>query len=64
MTTHEKVLYLKEKGFTISHLAKMVKCSPSTLNNWVRGASQISLRLQEDIEDAIETIKEDVKMCE
>lgn len=53
MTTREKMLFLKENGFSATKIAKMVKCSPSTVNNWLNGITNISLRLEEDIEMAI-----------
>lgn len=56
MTTREKVLYLKENGITITHIAKITKCAPQTLNNWIKGERTISARLEEDLEQAIETI--------
>lgn len=56
MTTQEKMRYLKTHGFSVSYIAKVVKCAPSTLNNWVSGATAISLRLEEDVEAAIQEL--------
>lgn len=64
MTTYEKVLQLKQNGVSISYIAKVAKCSPSTINNWLRGATSLSLRLEEDINDAIRKIKEAIMEVE
>lgn len=53
MITREKIIYLKENGVSISHIARLVKCSPSTLTNWMKGYTELSERLNEDVENAI-----------
>lgn len=56
MTTLEKLIYLKEHGTSLTYIAKKAKCSPQTLTMWIKGKSNISLRLEEDIIEVINVL--------
>lgn len=56
MTTREKVIYLKQHGTTVAYLAKQVNCAAQTLTQWVKGDKQISMRLERDVEIAIQAL--------
>lgn len=53
MTTYEKLCILKEKGVSLTYLAKMVGCAPQTITQWALGSRAISQRLEKDLEIAI-----------
>lgn len=58
MTTREKVNSLKDNGISASHIARLVKCSPSTIINWAKGQTELSARLEEDVNIAIKELAE------
>lgn len=58
MTTLEKVLFLKNNGVSITFLAKLAECAPQTLNNWVKGNTTISVRMEKSIIQGIEKFME------
>lgn len=66
MTTKERLLYLIDRGFTITELARRAKCSKSTLGRWLRGETNLSMRLERDVKieinkllQELDVIKED-----
>lgn len=58
MTTREKMFFLRDNGVSTAQIARMARCSPSTINNWMRGQTKISIRLEESIDNAIEELAE------
>ena len=68
MTTKERLSYLVDRGFTVTELARRVECSKSTLGRWLRGETNLSARLERDVNKGInqlllelDMIKEDNK---
>lgn len=49
MTTKDKLSFLVSRGMTISEFARRVNCNKNTLSQWLRGVSNISSRLEKDI---------------
>ena len=59
MTLKEKIQKMLNLGFTCGQLGKICKCHGTTLSSWLRGASNISNRMEESIENHIQSfIKE------
>lgn len=56
MTTQEKLLFLKEQGITFTKIAKEVKCTTATLAQYAKGTRNISLRLEKDVDNAIQEL--------
>lgn len=61
MNTLEKLIYLKEHGTSLTYIAKKAKCSPQALTMWIKGKSNISLRLEEDIIEAIKILVQEME---
>lgn len=66
MTTKEKVLFLLEKGFSISQVAKICDYHPSTFSKWLSGVNAVSNKFEKNINqclfdfvDELQKIKED-----
>lgn len=55
MILEDKIKYMIDNGFTYGQLARIVKCSNSTLSNWIRGDGNISERMKESIEAHIKS---------
>lgn len=53
MTLKEKIQKMTELGFSYGHLGKICDCSSSSIASWMRGASNISKRMEESIENHI-----------
>jgi len=53
MTTKEKLLFLVSHGIKITELAKRAQCHKNTLSMWLRGESNLSTRLERDVNNAI-----------
>ena len=53
MTTKERLLFLTNRGVKITEFASRVKCHKNTLSMWLRGESNLSARLERDINNAI-----------
>ena len=49
MTTKEKIQKLIELGFTCGQIGKICECHGTTISSWLRGASNISKRMEESI---------------
>lgn len=50
MTTKEKMIFLVNHGVKIIDMAKRVNCNQTTLGRWLRGETNISSRLEKDLE--------------
>lgn len=55
MTIKEKIQKLIDLGFTYGQLGKICECHSSSISSWMRGASNISKRLEESIENHIKS---------
>ena len=55
MTTKEKIQKLIELGFTCGQIGKICECHGTTISSWLRGASNISKRMEESIESHIKS---------
>lgn len=53
MTVKEKVEFLVNHGVKIVELAKRVKCSQTTLGRWLRDETNLSSRLEKDLNTVI-----------
>ena len=54
MTTKEKIQKLIELGFTCGQIGKICECHGTTISSWLRGASNISKRMEGSIESHIQ----------
>lgn len=61
MTTRERLQFLKNNGFSITHLAKIVNCAVPTLTQYMKEEKNISTRLERDVNYAINDILE--RLC-
>lgn len=50
MTTKERLIYLYERGVPLTEFARRLQCSKTTLGRWVRGESNLSTRLERDLD--------------
>lgn len=50
MTTKERLIYLYERGIPLTEFARRLQCSKTTLGRWVRGESNLSTRLERDLD--------------
>lgn len=55
MTTKEKIQKLIELGFTCGQIGKICGCHGTTISSWLRGASNISKRMEESIDSHIKS---------
>lgn len=55
MTLKEKIQKLIELGFTCGQIGKICECHGTTISSWLRGASNISKRMEESIDSHIQT---------
>ena len=53
MTTIEKIRYMTKHGIKVAELAKRVNCNQTTLGRWLRGETNISSRLEKDLNNMI-----------
>lgn len=53
MTIKEKIQFLVAHGVKIVELANRVNCNQTTLGRWLRGETNISSRLEKDLNIAI-----------
>ena len=61
MNTKEKVEYLVERGVKVTTLADRVGCNKTTLGRWLRGESNISSRLDKDLNIMIQQFIEEIE---
>lgn len=55
MTLKEKIQKLIDLGFTYGQLGKICECHSSSISGWMRGANNISKRLEDSIESHIKS---------
>ena len=53
MTVKEKIEFLTAHGIKVVELAKRVNCNQTTLGRWLRGETNISSRLEKDLNNMI-----------
>lgn len=53
MTVKEKIELLVSHGVKITELSKRVNCNQTTLGRWLRGETNISSRLEKDLNEMI-----------
>ena len=53
MTTKERLLFLISRGVKITEFARRSQCNKNTLSMWLRGKSNLSVRLERDVNNAI-----------
>jgi hypothetical protein len=58
MTLHDKIQKMIDLGFTYGQLGKICECSSSVISSWMRGATNMSKRMQESIESHMNTFIE------
>ena len=49
MTTKERLIFLYERGIPLTEFARRVNCNKTTLGRWIRGESNLSTRLERDL---------------
>lgn len=54
MNLKEKIQKMLDMGFTCGQLGKICECHGTTISSWLRGASNISKRMEESIENHIQ----------
>lgn len=62
MTTKEKIEYLVERGVKVIDLAKRVGCNQTTLGRWLRGETNISSRLEKDLNQMIQDFIKEIEI--
>lgn len=55
MTLQDKIQKMIDLGFTYGQLGKICECSSSVISSWMRGATNMSKRMQESIESHMDT---------
>lgn len=55
MILKEKIQKMIELGFTYGQLGRICGCSGSALSSWARGATNISKRMEESIENHLKS---------
>ena len=53
MTIKEKIELLVNHGVKITELARRVNCNQTTLSRWLRGETNLSSRLEKDLNNMI-----------
>lgn len=51
---------MTDLGFTYGQLGKICNCAPATIAGWMRGATKISSRMEESIENHINAFIEKI----
>ena len=62
MTTKEKIEYLVERGIKVVDLAKRVGCNQTTLGRWLRKETNISSRLEKDLNQMIQDFIKEIEV--
>ena len=55
MTLKEKIQQMINLGFTCGQIGKICQCHGTTISSWLRGSSNISKRMEESIENHIQS---------
>ena len=62
MTTKEKIEYMVARGIKVIDLAKRVGCNQTTLGRWLRGETNISYRLEKDLNQMIQDFIKEIEV--
>ena len=62
MTTKEKIEYMVARGIKVIDLAKRVGCNQTTLGRWLRGETNISSRLEKDLNQMIQDFIKEIEI--
>ena len=62
MTTKEKIEYLVEHGIKVVNLAKRVGCNQTTLGRWLRNETNISSRLEKDLNQMVQDFIKEIEI--
>lgn len=54
MTTKERLIYLYERGVPLTEFARRVNCNKTTLGRWLRNETNLSARLEKDLDSEID----------
>ena len=54
MTTKEKLKILYEHGVPLTEFARRIECNKTTLGRWLRDETNVSARLEKDLDVAID----------
>lgn len=60
MDLKNKIQQMIDLGYTYGQLGKICNCAPSTIAGWMRGATKISSRMEESIENHINAFIEKI----
>lgn len=55
MTTKERLKYLYERGVPLTEFARRINCNKTTLGRWLRDETNLSMRLERDLDKEIDT---------
>lgn len=55
MTTKERLTFLYNRGISLTEFSNRLQCSKTTLSKWLRGESNLSARLERDLDKEIDT---------
>ena len=55
MILKEKIQKMINLGFTCGQIGKICQCHGTTISSWLRGSSNISKRMEESIENHIQS---------
>lgn len=61
MNLKEKIQKMLDMGFTCGQLGKICNCHGTTISSWLRGASNISKRMEESIENHIQSFTKELE---
>ena len=50
MSTKERLIYLYERGIPLTEFARRVNCNKTTLGRWLRNETNLSARLERDLD--------------
>ena len=53
MTVKERTEFLVARGVSITEIAKRAECNKTTLGRWLRGETNLSKRLEKDVNEVI-----------
>jgi len=62
MTTKEKIEYLVKCGVKVVELSKRVGCNQTTLGRWLRNETNISPRLEKDLNQMIQDFIKEIEV--
>ena len=62
MTIKEKIELLVNHGVKITELARRVNCNQTTLSRWLRGETNLSSRLEKDLNNMIVQFMEELEV--